>query len=273
MYRDSCGQTLNRLVQGILVVTLMVTLLVLLGNPLCAEDTFPLSSGTAAANGSATWNQALAGSGPSAVTWTLTYPTPNAVSVSASAGAALMAARKTLICYGAPGTCVCAVSAMNAGAISNGSGTVRNPIMAAGPTTAATGMGNSVEPSPAGNGAAVFSTGGTVTGDAVLPTVASLSCLPATLNNSSSSNYAASLSHSTNPALISPASVRVSATATSDGTFRTALSAAYRSTSTNAGISGVGLVPVSSRECNQVFEQPAAWLSCWQCYLLADQPS
>jgi hypothetical protein len=49
MYRDSCGHTLNHLVQVILVVTVIV----LLRNPLCAKDTSALSLGIAAAMGSA----------------------------------------------------------------------------------------------------------------------------------------------------------------------------------------------------------------------------
>jgi hypothetical protein len=70
MYRDSCGQTLNRLVQGIFVVTLLVKL----RNPLRGQDRLALSFGTAAANGSATMDLALTGNGPAAINWMLTYP-------------------------------------------------------------------------------------------------------------------------------------------------------------------------------------------------------
>jgi hypothetical protein len=70
MHRDSCGQTLNRLLQEIFAVTQLV----ILGNPVCGKDRLAFSSGTAAANGSATLNLALAGTGASAINWTLTYP-------------------------------------------------------------------------------------------------------------------------------------------------------------------------------------------------------
>jgi hypothetical protein len=55
MYRDSCGQTPDRLVQGIFGVMLLVL----------------LWSGIGAMNGSAIWNRALAGSEPSSINWAL----------------------------------------------------------------------------------------------------------------------------------------------------------------------------------------------------------
>jgi hypothetical protein len=65
MYRESCGQTLNRLVRGIFVVELLV----LLGNRLVAQATLAFSSGTGAKNGIATLDPALTGSRPLAVDW------------------------------------------------------------------------------------------------------------------------------------------------------------------------------------------------------------
>src|ERR1700691_4346133 len=67
-------------------------------------DSLALSSGTAAANGSVSLSLALtspAGSEPSAIQWTLSYPPANVVSISVSAGAAVTAAGKTLSCNGA----------------------------------------------------------------------------------------------------------------------------------------------------------------------------
>ena len=76
---------------------------------------------------------------------------------------------------------------MNAGIISNGAVAVVNLTMATGLTTTAIGIGNPEESSPTGEAILVFSTGGTVTGGAVAPGVASLACLPATLSSSGSS--------------------------------------------------------------------------------------
>jgi hypothetical protein len=148
MYRDSCGHTLNPLVQG----TFAVTLLVLLRNPLCAQDTLALSTGTAAADGSSALNLALTGSRPSVIGSTSIYPEATVGPIFASAGAAGTATGKTLSRYGGPGTYT--------GAISNGSMAVLNRVMAAGLTTTAAGIPNSTELSLAGNGIGLFATGG-----------------------------------------------------------------------------------------------------------------
>jgi hypothetical protein len=111
MYRDNCGRTLDRLFLGILVVTLLV----LLGNTLSAQDTLALSSAT---NGGGALGLALTGSELSAVNRTLPYPPANGISVSSGAIAAGTAAGKTLNCYNARGASTCAASIMNASAIS-----------------------------------------------------------------------------------------------------------------------------------------------------------
>jgi hypothetical protein len=55
MYRESRGQKLNRTVQGLFVVELLI----LLGDPLVTQPTLALSSETACTNGSAALNQAV----------------------------------------------------------------------------------------------------------------------------------------------------------------------------------------------------------------------
>jgi len=230
-------------------------------------DSLALSSGTAAANGSVSLNLALtspSGSQPSAIQWTVTYPPANVVGISVTAGAALTAAGKTLSCNGASGAYTCEASAENAGIISNGSVAVVNLTMAAGLTTTAIGIGNSAESSPTGSGIVVLSTGGTVTGGAVLPTVSSLACLPATLSSNSSSTCTVTLTQAaptggalvtltnTNTALTAPASVTVAAAATT-ATFNATtaalasnqsatLKATYNSTSASATISMVAVL-------------------------------
>jgi hypothetical protein len=111
MHKDSCGHTLNRLVQEIFVLSLLV----LLGSPLVARDTLALSSGTSAANGGATSSVALTGGGPSAIKCTPTNPLAHPALVSASPGPTGTAAGKMLSCFGSPGACICVASTVNAG--------------------------------------------------------------------------------------------------------------------------------------------------------------
>jgi hypothetical protein len=265
MYMESCGQTLNRLVQGIFVVTLLV----LSGNPICARDTLARSSGIAAANGSATLSQALTGSGASAVNcWTLTCPFANVVSISASALVAGAHAAKTLS-GGAPNTDSCVASAIGAGAVSHGSVAIVNLILAAALATTTVGAGHGPESTPAGNAIALLATGGTVKRGAFLPAVASLSNRQATPIGSGRATCAVNLTSTA----LAPASVRVAVASTPAATFGAAPTAAHYSSSPDAGIRRVATMTVFSRACNTAFERPAEELTPWQCYLLAKQSS
>src|ERR1700722_9143852 len=163
-------------------------------------DSLTLSSGTAASNGSVALNLSLtspAGSQPTALQWTLTYPPASVVSISVNSGSAITAAGKSLNCFGGSGTFSCVASAMNSAIISNGVVAVVNLTMASGLTSTSIGISQSAAASPAGNGIVLFTTGGIVTGGAsgapVLPTVASLSCQPATLNGSGTSTCTVAL--------------------------------------------------------------------------------
>jgi len=204
MYRNSCGQALNQLVQAILVVTLPVLL--------C----------------------------------------------------------KTLSCDGASNKLTCTASARNAGIISNGAPAVADPTAARFASTAI-GIGNSADCLPAENAIALTTTGGTVTGAGVSPAVASLSRRQATLNRSSNSTCAVTLTY-TNSTLTAPLTARVSAAATS-ATFSATLTAAHITMSANAGVSRAEPVLVATMALNQVFEWPTAELTSWQCSLLAHPSS
>ncbi|MGA3240835.1 MAG: hypothetical protein ABSG03_31575 [Bryobacteraceae bacterium] len=178
---------------------------------------------------------------------------------------------------------------MNASTISNGAIAVVNLTMAAGLTTTAIGISNSAASSPAGSGIALFATGGTVTGGAasppqVLPTVASLSCLPAVLTGSGTATCTVALTGSaptggatvtltnSDATLSVPASVTVAAGATT-ATFSASaatigsnqsatITAAYNSTSATATISLLAPVLVSSLACNPTSLGQSAVSAC-----------
>src|SRR5579872_1711196 len=153
-------------------------------------DSLALSSGTAASNGTVALNLVLtspAGSEPAAVQWTLTFPAANVAIISSTPGPSLTSASKTLNCAAGVGTYTCVASGTNAGIITNGTVAVVNLTMAAGLSTTAIGVTNSVASSPAGYAIVLSATDGTVTGGAALPTVASLSCAPNSLNSSTTS--------------------------------------------------------------------------------------
>jgi hypothetical protein len=125
----------------------------------------------------------------------------------------------------------------------------------------------------AGRRLSCYVTGGTAAGEVISPAVASLSRLQAILNNSCGSTCVRTPKN-TNLTLSSPAPVRVSAAASSAATFSAMLTLRLQQQSvTNAGISRAAHFPVSSMPCKRVFELPAAELTAWQCYRLANQPS
>src|SRR5262249_22371123 len=98
-------------------------------------DSLALSSGTAGANGTVSLNLPLlppAGSEPSAIQWTFTYPASNVVSISATVGASATSAGKALSCFSASGAYTCLASGINANTIANGTVATLNLAMAAG---------------------------------------------------------------------------------------------------------------------------------------------
>src|SRR5215831_5545048 len=79
---------------------------------------------------------------PSALRWTLTYPTANVTCISASAGAAATAANKTLRCSASSAAYTCLASGLNSGTIANGTVAVGDLTMAAGVVSTPIGMTN-----------------------------------------------------------------------------------------------------------------------------------
>jgi uncharacterized repeat protein (TIGR02543 family) len=208
-----------------------------LGCLLCARasfgqagpDVLSLSSGTAAGDGTVALNLVLtspAGSEPTAIQWTLTYPPSSVVALSVSAGAAASAAAKTLTCTTSSGTYTCLAWGLNDGIVSNGIVAVVNATMAIGATITSIGVSSTVASSTSAEPVPLTALGGTVTGGA-LPAVSSLACVPATLSSSSSATCVVTLNGpapsggaaialtNTNTALTVPIGVAVAPAATS----------------------------------------------------------
>src|SRR5438132_833401 len=94
-----------------------------LSGVLFGQSALVLSSATAPGGSTVTLNLTMtsaAGSEPSALQWTLGYPTSAISAVSATAGPATSAASKSLSCAASTGSYSCEVSGMNANAIANG---------------------------------------------------------------------------------------------------------------------------------------------------------
>ena len=137
-------------------------------------DSLVLSSGTTAANHTVSLNLTLtspAGSEPSAVQWSLTFPASNITSISATAGTSATNAGKTLTCASGAGVYTCLATGMNANIITNGTLAVINVTVAAGVTSTSIGLGNSIASSGSGTAISLTVTGGVISSDATPPTV------------------------------------------------------------------------------------------------------
>lgn len=100
----------------------IMILAVIMAVPAAAQVSLNLTSGSATPGGTVTLQVGLnsSGSQPSAVQWTVMYPTSDIVSVSAAPGAAATAAGKTVACQGGSGSYTCVVAGNNGTAIMNG---------------------------------------------------------------------------------------------------------------------------------------------------------
>ena len=137
-------------------------------------DSLVLSSGTTAANHTVSLNLTLtspAGSEPSAVQWSLTFPASNITSISATAGTSATNAGKILTCASGAGVYTCLATGMNANIITNGTLAVINVTVAAGVTSTSIGLGNSIASSGSGTAISLTVTGGVISSDATPPTV------------------------------------------------------------------------------------------------------
>ncbi len=114
-YRDA------RFIPGVCLITFMMGTVVSVAS--AQQVSLSLPSGSAAPGGSVTLNLALANSGgsqPTAVQWSMSYPSADISSVSVAAGSAATAASKTVSCNTNSGNATCIVSGMNDTAIASG---------------------------------------------------------------------------------------------------------------------------------------------------------
>jgi uncharacterized protein (TIGR03437 family) len=164
------------------------------------QDALALSSGTAVAGGAIALNLSLnspVGSEPAGVQWTLTYPAGNTASIGAVAGSSATAADETITCFSGAGSYTCLLSGMNDAVIQNGVVAVINVTMTSSAGTTPIGLTNLAGATAAGSPISVTGTGGTITLPAPLvlaPTLAGLSCNPASLSSGASSICTAALS-------------------------------------------------------------------------------
>ena len=255
-------------------------------------DTLSLSSGVAAADGTVALSLTLASAtgAEAALQWTLTYPASSVTYISATSGAAALAASKTVTCAGGSGSYRCIASGMNANVIPNGVVANVNLTIAAGVTSIAIGVTGTLGASAQGTALAVSGIGGTVTGGASTgggsAQVSALVCNPATLGPSASSSCTVTLNQaapaggsavqltSNSAALMVPPSVMVAAGATSAvfnataGAVASSQSATITATlGTSSRTATINLTPVvsvsvASLSCNPASLGPFATSSC-----------
>ena len=197
MHRDVRGK---RLLSPLTGSFLLGPLLAFVPGVVFGQDALALSSGTAVAGGAIALNLSLnspVGSEPAGVQWTLTYPAGNTASIGAVAGSSATAADETITCFSGAGSYTCLLSGMNDAVIQNGVVAVINVTMTSSAGTTPIGLTNLAGATAAGSPISVTGTGGTITLPAPLvlaPTLAGLSCNPASLSSGASSICTAALS-------------------------------------------------------------------------------
>ena len=197
MHRDVRGK---RLLSPLTGSFLLGPLLSFVPGVVFGQDALALSSGTAVAGGAIALNLSMnspVGSEPAGVQWTLTYPAGNTASIGAVAGSSATAADETITCFSGAGSYTCLLSGMNDAVIQNGVVAVINVTMTSSAGTTPIGLTNLAGATAAGSPISVTGTGGTITLPAPLvlaPTLAGLSCNPASLSSGASSICTAALS-------------------------------------------------------------------------------
>lgn len=190
--------------------------------PYAAAQTLTLSSATTA--GTASLNLTLAASRGSmaAIEWTFQFPQAAISSISASAGAALTAAGKSISCTSGSGSYRCIAYGINNKPIADGVIAVVSVVA----TQTAAIMVTPIASSSTGSTIPISGAGGTVTVPAATLSLSSFSCTPTAVVGSTSSNCTVTLSaaapqstsialSSSNTAVVVPASVTVPANSTS----------------------------------------------------------
>ena len=177
----------------------MQWLLLLMPLPDAAGQTvsLALSSGTAAADGSAAVDLALTSSTgyqPVSVQWSLTYSTSTLSSISVAPGSAITAAGKSLSCNPTTGKVTCVAYGMNRSLIANGTVAVVNVKVPSGVTSANLGVSSTFASSDTGIQLVSSGSGGAILGlSPVLPSLSTLACSPATVTSPTTSTCTVTL--------------------------------------------------------------------------------
>lgn len=151
--------------KGVLGRGVLFTAFVLsFGNMLRAQPTVSLSSGPATQGGTVTLTLSISGTSanpPASLQWTLTYSTSAVSKISATAGAALSSAGKTLTCAGSAGAYTCVAAGINSTTIADGA-LASISVTLAGSSGASIGLSGVLGASPAGTTISIPATGGAV---------------------------------------------------------------------------------------------------------------
>jgi cohesin domain-containing protein len=163
------------------------------------QSKLTLASGSAARGGSVSLELSLENSsegGPSALQWTLSYPSKDIASMSVTPGPSLAAASKSLSCNPESGAVTCLVSGQNKNRISNGAmATVKVTLSQASNGRFSIPIDSAAAASPDATEMTLAGTAGAVkVGGPGSPTVSALQCSPATLASGSSSTCTVMLS-------------------------------------------------------------------------------
>lgn len=252
----------------------------------CQSDSLVLSSAVTAPGGTVSLNLTLTSasdSQPAGIEWTFAYSPSDIVSITTTAGAAAIAANKSLSCAGSRGSHICFLtgltsSGLKTNVIENGVVAVVTVTVSAATTINVT---NALSASIGGKAIATTATGGTVT--TVPLSLTSLSCNPGTvasgasttctvgLNEPASSGATVTLSDN-NALLTIPASVTVPAGATfanfivSAGDFPTnqsaTITAALNGSLRTTTLTLVAPTLVSALSCNPTSLGPSGVSTC-----------
>src|ERR1035438_2155938 len=179
--RDLRMRALRKLAQRAGLLTFVLTST----SALFGQGTLVLSSGTTA-GGTMALDLTLTsptGSGPAGIQWDLTYSATDVVSINAVATGTAVTAGKSINCASSSGRYRCLLSGLNSSLIQNGVVAAVTVTIATGVASTTIGVTNTLGATLDGRALSISGTGGTLTVPA-LPTLAGLSCTPATLGTS-----------------------------------------------------------------------------------------
>jgi uncharacterized protein (TIGR03437 family) len=172
----------------------LLTFVLTSASALFGQGTLVLSSGTTV-GGTVALDLTLtspAGSEPAGLQWDLTYSATDVVSINAAAAGSAVAAGKSISCSSSSGTYRCLLAGLNTSLIQNGVVAVVTVTIGNGVASTTIGVTNTLGATLDGHALSIRGIGGTLTAPA-LPTLAGLSCTPATLGSGGTSTCTVTL--------------------------------------------------------------------------------